>query len=100
MKMKADHYAVLKGAFAAVILAEMERLKGQPDMPQTLQELIKWQWDQYPEPTQRRLHFDFFWWVRRRSPEVVQMMDEFYQYANDDHLFTALKAILKELQES
>ncbi|MNV97231.1 hypothetical protein D3C71_1923280 [compost metagenome] len=98
MKMKSEHYAILKGAFAAVILAEMERLKGQPDMPQTLQELIQWQWDQYPEPTQRRLHFDFFWWVRRRSPEVLQMMDEFYQYANDDHLFTALKAIMKELQ--
>ncbi|QHB48060.1 hypothetical protein CHF33_00 [Pseudomonas phage CHF33] len=99
MKMKAEHYAILKDAFVSVIQAELERLKGQPEMPQTLKQLIDWQWAQYPEPTVRRLHFDFFWWVRRqRYDDICPMMDAFYQYANDDHLFTALKAVLKEMQ--
>lgn len=100
MKMKAAHYAILKEAFVVILQAEVKRLSADPEMSQDVKALIEHFFKSYAEGglSDRRTHFDLFWWVNRRAPEVGSMMTEFYQYANDDHLYTALKALVKELR--
>lgn len=100
MKITQDHYAILLGAFKSTLLAEVERLKGFENMPQSVKALVEHHAKGYQQEglTERRMHFDLFWWVNRRAPEVGQVMPAIYKYANDDHLHTALKAIVRELQ--
>ena len=102
MKMTNQHYAILKDAFRATLLNEVERLKVSPGQPQTLKELIDYHEQAYINDslTPRRMHFDLFWWVKRRTPEVInELMHEFYKYANDEHLHTALKSVVKDLKQ-
>lgn len=101
MKMKAEHYATLKAAFVEALKNECDRLKPDGLMPANVKDLIAYHAQAYVvQGKTRQMHFDLFWWVNKRQPEVSRMMQEFYKYGDDDHLYTALKAIVKELQES
>lgn len=99
MKMTQAHYDTLKAAFVSTLSAEVERLSGHKDMPKSVKELVEHHARGYAQEglTDRRMSFDLFWWVNRRA-DLKDLMKGFYEYANDDHLYTALKAIIKELQ--
>lgn len=99
MKMKQEHYDTLLATFKTTLEAELTRLSVDPAQPQTLKDLVKFHVEAYEKQglTDRRMAFDLFWWVNKRASLEVTM-GEFYKYAHDDHLYTALKAIVKELQ--
>lgn len=44
--------------------------------------------------TERRARFDAFWAVNKRSQLLKDTVRSIYEYANDDHLYTALKQVL------
>lgn len=102
MKMTQAHYEILRDAFKVTLSDEVKRLEVDPAHPKTVAALIAYHKLAYSTAnlTERRMHFDLFWWVRRRSVATIEaLMREFYEYANDDHLYTALKAIVKEMQQ-
>lgn len=99
MKMTQAHFDTLKAAFESTLTAEVERLAGHADMPKDVKALVERHVKEYAQHglTECRMHFDLFWWVNRRA-NLKDLMKEFYRYANDNHLHTALKAIVKDLQ--
>lgn len=91
MKIKDEHYATLK----ALIVSSLEPM-GDPKA------VMRHHVDIYEaaERTKRTMRFDLFWHTNRvKREEMKPLMSEFYRYANDDHLETALKAIIKEILE-
>lgn len=99
MKMTQAHYGSLKAAFVSTLSAEVERLAGHSDLPTSVKDLVERHVKEYAQAglSECRMHFDLFWWVNRRA-DLKGLMKEFYMYANDDHLHTALKAIVKEIR--
>ena len=80
MKVKQEHLVILKKAFTDIftvdqLAAHMEAYKADG-------------------LTERRARFDAFWAVNRRSQECKDVVRAIYEYANDDHLYTALKQCL------
>lgn len=80
IKMTEAHYNVLLAGFKRFTKAQLaDHLQAYEDAGLTL----------------RRACFDVFWTVNKHSEEVRNMMPEFYKYANDDHLFSALKQAVR-----
>ena len=83
MKIKPEHYATLKGMLSqyshdnrdAVLAYKALKLGKDPE---------------------RRFRWDLFTFARRSGAEKI-VMDDIYRYANDTHLDTALRAIVREL---
>lgn len=80
MKVKQEHLVILKDAFANSF--SEDQLAGHMAGYKAA------------GLTERRARFDAFWAVNRRSQECKDVVKAIYEYANDDHLYTALKQCL------
>lgn len=80
MKVTGEHLANIKQAFSETFTASQlaEHMKA------------------YAEAglSERRARFDAFWAVNKRSQLLKDTVRSIYEYANDDHLYTALKQVL------
>lgn len=83
MKIKAEHYATLKSMLSQYSHDNREQVLAYKSL-----KLGK-------EP-ERRFRWDLFTFARRSGAEKI-VMDDIYRYANDNHLDTALRAIVREL---
>lgn len=82
MKIKLEHYNVLKsiiGSFDRELVLAYKALA------------LK-----LGEDPERRFRWDLFTFARRSGTEKL-MIEDIYKYANDTHLDTALKRIVREL---
>ena len=82
MKVTPAHYAQLKAALVTYLADHVLTMDGIIDQYQLM------------DLSHRRMCFDITYAVKPISRLVV---DEIYQYANDDHLYTAMSRITKEL---
>ena len=87
MKIKQEHYDELK--------AEIEKLISKWNLAvfKNAEEGLKYYEDNnIGKDHKKRFCFDCFYAIDFSWPD--SFMKEFYEYANDDHLYTALKKIL------
>lgn len=80
MKVKSEHLAAIKQAFEETFSKDQLTAHMQAYKDAGL--------------TERRARFDAFWAVNKRSELLKETVRSIYQYANDDHLHTALKQVL------
>lgn len=97
MKMSKEHYEALKASFKQRLADECERLKGTTF--RNIKTLLEFHESAYSELTPRRMCFDLLYWVGARDGSISGLLHEFYKYGNDDHIFTAIKSIIKELKD-
>lgn len=82
MKITPAHYGQMKAALEVYLAEHVLTMAGIIDHYKLM------------DLSNRRMCFDITYAVKPISRLVV---DEIYQYANDDHLYTALNRITKEL---
>ena len=80
MKIKPEHYNVLKS-----IISAFDRDK-----------VLAYKALKLGKDPERRFRWDLFTFARRSGTEKF-MIEDIYKYANDTHLDTALRAIVREL---
>lgn len=80
MKIKAEHYAALKS-----IIGSFNR-----------EQVLAYKALKLGKDPERRFRWDLFYCARRSGAEKIALED-IYRYANDTHLDTALKRIVREL---
>lgn len=80
MKIKAEHYAALKS-----IIGSFNR-----------EQVLAYKALKLGKDPERRFRWDLFTFARRSGAEKIALED-IYRYANDTHLDTALKRIVREL---
>jgi hypothetical protein len=83
MKIKAEHYATLKGMISQYSHENREALLAHKAL-------------KLGKDPERRFRWDMFTFARRSGTEKF-MIEDIYKYANDTHLDTALKRIVREL---
>jgi len=83
MKIKAEHYATLKSMLSQYSHDNREALLAHKAL-------------KLGKDPERRFRWDLFTFARRSGAEKI-VMDDIYRYANDNHLDTALRAIVREL---
>jgi len=84
MKIKPDHYQHLKSLIETVkdkIPSHREALKSDPRV----------------KDLEMRLRWDALWATNKQNSTSAWMCANLYQYMNDDHIDTALRSIMKEL---
>lgn len=87
MKMKTEHYATLRAALVPVITGEhyeahREALKSDPRV----------------KDLDKRLRWDALYAVSRTSAVPQGFIGSLYEYLNDDHIDTALRAIVRDVE--
>lgn len=80
MKIKPEHYNALKS-----IISAFDRDK-----------VLAYKALKLGKDPERRFRWDLFTFARRSGAEKIAM-DDIYRYANDTHLDTALRSIVREL---
>lgn len=80
MKIKPEHYTAIKS-----IIGSFER-----------EQVLAYKALKLGKDPERRFRWDLFTFARRSGAEKI-VMDDIYRYANDNHLDTALRAIVREL---
>ena len=80
MKIKAEHYNALKS-----IISAFDR-----------EQVLAYKALKLGKDPEKRFRWDLFYCARRSGTEKF-MIEDIYKYANDTHLDTALKAIVREL---
>lgn len=83
MKIKAEHYAAIKSMLSQYSHDNREQVLAYKAL-------------KLGKDPERRFRWDLFTYARRVSSERIAMED-IYRYANDTHLDTALKKIMREL---
>ena len=85
MKMTSEHYSYLKAQIAPIAL----RINPMDYRKQIVAE------GRSKDPD-KRVRWDYLWAAKISS----WLVDNLYSYLNDDHIDTALKAIMRDLGES
>ena len=85
MKMHADHYAVLRDAFASIA----PKIKAHRDA------VIA---EARASDVDMRTRWDALYALGKTSALPVDFCKVLYAYLNDDHIDTALRAILREIE--
>ena len=80
MKIKPEHYNVLKS-----IISAFDR-----------EQVLAYKSLKLGKDPEKRFRWDLFYCARRSGTEKF-MIEDIYKYANDTHLDTALRAIVREL---
>lgn len=83
MKIKAEHYATLKSMLSQYSHDNREQVLAYKAL-------------KLGKDPERRFRWDLFTFARRSGAEKI-VMNDIYRYANDNHLDTALRAIVREL---
>lgn len=83
MKIKPEHYQAIKDRIAPHI----------PKLKAHREYLLSDKCKHKPKDLEKRIRWDF-WWIAKIPYEIAS---EIYEYANDEHVDTALKKIMKEL---
>lgn len=83
MKITPEHYAALKGMLSQYSHDNREQV-------------LAYKAFKLGKDPEKRFRWDLFTFARRSGAEKI-VMDDIYRYANDNHLDTALKRIVREL---
>lgn len=83
MKIKAEHYATLKGMISQYSHDNRDALIAHKAL-------------KLGKDTEKRFRWDLFYCARSVNPDKIAITDSI-QYLNSDHLDTALKRIVREL---
>ena len=83
MKIKAEHYATLKGMLSQYSHDNREALLAHKAL-------------KLGKDPEKRFRWDLFYCARNVNPEKIAITDSI-QYLNNDHLDTALRRIVREL---
>lgn len=83
MKIKAEHYATLKSMLSQYSHDNREKVLAYKAL-------------KLGKDPERRFRWELFTFARRSGAEKIALED-IYRYANDTHLDTALKRIVREL---
>lgn len=83
MKIKPEHYNALKSIIGQYSHDNREQVLAYKAL-------------KLGKDPEKRFRWDLFTFARRSGAEKI-VMDDIYRYANDNHLDTALRAIVREL---
>lgn len=86
MKMKPEHYAIIRDSIQSLIPLEWVQRHWEMLVP-----------DQRVKDIAKRVRWDCYWYARTRIERKGVTPEKLYAYLDDGHLDTALRAIMKEL---
>lgn len=92
MKIKQEHFERLKAEIDAVLQKHKDR--GMYERLINVYEFGKFGRAAEVYDLQKRFCWDCLYAI----PESMKLIDEIYKYANDDHIFTALKKICPKVE--
>lgn len=87
MKIKVEHYKILKQ-----LIKDVKTTHGLTKLLEYKESLKN---DSRVKDLDKRFRWDLFWEIK--AAERSKLVDDLYEYMNDDHIDTALKNIVKEV---